>query len=1032
MASYTHLKLNVNHDQYNDLPYFSPFNFIDKPFSIQPEPDELSDQVHQTTHILQTCEYYNTHEFSDIISTKGGFTLIGWNIDGLRSNFDKFCLFVNNISSTTHNTRITGYVICETNVTETESRPFYITGYNKFILDRIKISDSKYKHKGSGIMILLDDNITNATIDNEASFCTSHSEFLTVKYPHQGKTVFIVGVYRPPSGNLDLFLENFENLLLKINKHKDNNCYLLGDFNLNLYNPASNRVNSYIDSIFSNSLFPLISRATHFKGLNPTCIDHILTNNISDTILSGVITSNVSHHMPVFSIFNHNLNTNEKSYTSSRPIINEYTLTGFSTDFKTLKAEYESLNISSSTSASDISSNFFSNFKILYDKWFIQTKQGRKYRQNYVRKDWITIGLAKSCGTKSMPYNKWRTNRTNANWINYISYKRKLDSQIAKAKYSFYENQFSACQTDLKKTWKTINGILGRKRQNKILVFNNNDASHNFNNYFTTIAAKLTDEQCPPSSNHFTKYLGAKNNITLNDFNFSCTDLKTFISKLNNNKSTYFSPKVIKAISQDLSPVLTNIFNLCYSEGTFPNDLKIAKVIPIYKNSGNIKDISNYRPISMLSLFSKLFEKLIHKRMLDFMIENNIINPAQYGFRPGHSTLHALINASENIYQSLDSNLHTLGIFIDFSKAFDTVSHDILLHKLKHYGIQGKLLNLIQSYLSDRYQYVSYGGKNSANIKVKLGVPQGSVLGPLLFLIFINDLTNITHLAKFVLFADDSNMFVSHADRYTLYNIANEALHNLFEYCSANKIIINYKKCCFIEFNTSKSTNTNTIPYNLGILGNTFKKVTECKFLGVYINTSLDWASQLKHVRKQVAIATGALNSVKKLIPPKILRNIYFALVQPYLVYCLPIWGSNHSCKDFDGLFKAQKKAIRIISNQTFKIDYRFVNTKPLFAKQNILTIQNLYFYLLSTETYKILNNQSPQEIYSRFTTSPRSIRLIIPNYNKATIAKKCISYTASKIMNYLLQNDIIYVGYTLSSFKTKLKRFLMCKQIYA
>ena len=143
--------------------------------------------------------------------------------------------------------------------------------------------------------------------------------------------------------------------------------------------------------------------------------------------------------------------------------------------------------------------------------------------------------------------------------------------------------------------------------------------------------------------------------------------------------------------------------------------------------------------------------------------------------------------------------------------------------------------------------------------------------------------------------------------------------------------------------------NTGGAQYSLGILDNKFEQVNECKFLGVYINAKLDWTSQIKHVKKQVAIATGSLNSVKKIVPSKILRNIYFALVQPYIVYCLPIWGSNHNCKDFVNLFIAQKKAIRVMSNQTFKINHRFVNTKPLFAKHNILTVHNLYFYLLST-----------------------------------------------------------------------------------
>ena len=301
---------------------------------------------------------------------------------------------------------------------------------------------------------------------------------------------------------------------------------------------------------------------------------------------------------------------------------------------------------------------------MIYDKWFIQSRYNTKLRRNYVRKDWITVGLAKSCGTKNALYNIWRKTRTHHNWTQYTQYKKKLDCLITKAKYDFYKQEFASCKTDLKKTWKTINTVLGRKKRNKILVFNSCDAAHNFNKYFTSVANNLIAKNCSSKSTNFVKYLGPKNPCNIEGSKFVSTDLDALISKLNNNKSTYFSPIVIKKISTELSPVLTNIFNFCYESGTFPDELKAAKVVPIFKNRGKIDEISNYRPISMLSVFSKLFEKLIHKRLLDFFNDNNIINPCQYGFRPGHSTQHALINATDNIYKSLDCKLHTLGIFL--------------------------------------------------------------------------------------------------------------------------------------------------------------------------------------------------------------------------------------------------------------------------------------------------------------------------------------------------------------------------------
>ena len=407
------------------------------------------------------------------------------------------------------------------------------------------------------------------------------------------------------------------------------------------------------------------------------------------------------------------------------------------------------------------------------------------------------------------------------------------------------------------------------------------------------------------------------------------------------------------------------------------------------------------------------------------MESNGIINNSQYGFRSGHSTLHALINATENLYKSLDDKMYTLGIFIDFSKAFDTVNHSILCDKLSHYGIRGKMLDLLQSYLANRSQYVSYGNQQSSTLPIYFGVPQGSVLGPLLFLIFINDIVNVSDLVRFVLFADDANIFLSHHDRSTAYRLCNEVLQHIFQYCSANRIVVNYDKCCFIEFNCKK-TDTEL---ELFMMNNRINRVSKCKFLGIYINENLDWHDQLLHVKKLASQAIGTLYYARSVLPQKILRSLYFALVQPYFVYTIPLWGTKHTSPEFNDLFKLQKKAIRIITNKTSKIEGKFQNTKPLFRKANILTIQNLYFYLTATEARKILTKKSPELINDLFMKSFRTDRLILPKFKTERFKLKSFTFNASKIVNYFLSNNLDLYAMSQSRFKINLKRYLMFKQ---
>ena len=735
-------RLSIISDFYDQQPYFSPFQCYDSDVvNFLPEPDMLSDNLHECSQILSNCSYYNSTDFSKLTDDK---FLVSINIDGFKTNFDKFKVFDKSINDKRN---ILGYFLCETNVTLNESQPFFLDSYNKFVHDRLTKSNNKLKHKGSGIVIFLHEKFDNVKKIDELCISTYDFECICLEVITKTEKLILVACYHSPSGNFDEFINIKGQIMESINKsYKGYKCFVLGDFNVNLYNPFSLRSKNYLDSIFSNNFLPIISRATHFSSITPTCIDHILSNDLSIVKFSGLIAFNFNKHLPVFVSVDLSVDSKDVTYSKPRLRINDYLVQNFTEDLNLINSQIIG---NDNLSAKESYAIFNDKFRACYDKWFVDTSNPNKYKgTNNLRKDWITLGLARSSEIKNSLHDQWFFNRTQANWNKYIEYKRIYDRLSNKVKYDYHDKIFKANQDDLKKTWKSINNILGRKRQNRLLTFPQENAAHTFNSYFVNIATNLVKETYPQENNDesFKKYMPNNRNSVLDNITIEDDDVKYIINHLNNSKYKYFSPRILKLVCNQISPLLTHLFNKCVNDGYFPDELKIAKVIPLYKNKGEIKDISNYRPISMLPVFSKIFEKLIHKKLVDFLDLNDIITSSQYGFRRKHSTLHALINATENVYQSVDNKQFTLGVFIDFSKAFDTVNHTILLKKLEIYGIRGNVLELFTSYLTNRKQYVNYGGLDSTLLNITCGVPQGSVLGPLLFILFVNDIVNISNL----------------------------------------------------------------------------------------------------------------------------------------------------------------------------------------------------------------------------------------------------------------------------------------------
>ena len=481
------------------------------------------------------------------------------------------------------------------------------------------------------------------------------------------------------------------------------------------------------------------------------------------------------------------------------------------------------------------------------------------------------------------------------------------------------------------------------------------------------------------------------------------------------------STKVINPVIETLLPPLTYITNLSFTEGVFPHELKIAQVLPLYKNSDPML-FNKYRPISILPFFSKLFERLMYNRLIDFIEKHQLLYQYQFGFRKNYSTFMALVVLLEKITAALDNSEFAVCIFIDFRKAFDTVEHSILLDKLYHYGIRGHALKWFSSYLTKRYQFVNYNNTSSDVKQITCGDPQGSILGPLLFLLYINDIASVSRVLFSVLFADDTTLFCRSKNLHELSTVINNELGNIIRWLNANRLSLDIDKTNFVIFiPKSKKEQCPTIHIN----GSSILEVDSAKFLGVIIDNKLNWLEHIKCISRKVAKGTGIIIKACKSFESETLLNLYNALILPHISYCVHIWGTTASIH-LQRLYVLQKKIVRIICGV-----HPRTHTEPLYKALHVLNVEQIRDYSIALFMYKLTNCMLPSMFENMFISTSdvhdyytRQANLLYVQYASTKRSQRTIKHFGTKLWNSIC--NVIDIDCAISTYKQRLKDFLL------
>jgi Reverse transcriptase (RNA-dependent DNA polymerase) len=887
-----------------------------------------------------------------------GLSILHLNIRSINKHWDELKVVLQNLVG-----RFDILVLSEISVNNVDDY-YNFEGYKSY-------SKTRQNQAGGGILLFVKDDVVFEKLESNHNSFESISGILTT---NKDVKISLLVIYRPPSKSKKSFVEELDETICGI---KNQNVILIGDTNLNLLDAGDKVVNDYEGLMAAYGFFKCINDVTREERradkVVRSCLDHIFVRSRLKEIQirSAVYTTKISDHFLVAGdIVFDNLVKDTETVLEYVNCIDE----------EKLSQKLQSIDWSKLIHC-EKPDELYDNIEQLFGECYDLCSY-RRYisKKNKPKKEWMTNDLIKLMLKRDKLYRKWtncKNTYRNELYEEYRVTRQQVIAEINRAKVRHYKYKLNKSKNSVKETWQAINEIIGKKRKATVdevikkhlgRTTSSINISNNFVNSFVDEVANI-QHNCDVITipNLENTRLSANQSLLIPPI--SSDLIKKLIYSLDVKKQPGIDRirvKDLQLVAESISPVIAKLVNLCIKHSTMPSKLKISIIRPVYKKGDHLK-YSNYRPIAILSIIEKIIERCIALQLTEYLVNFNIINPSQFGFQQGKSTSDLLCSFSDYVNTRLNNNMHVIALFIDFSKAFDTLNHSKLLTALEKIGIRGPLHGWFKHYLENRHIVTRVNDIYSSSRIVSTGVPQGSILGPILYLLYVNDITNHVQNCHSYLYADDTVLIASHLDIRVAERNLQDSFTNVLKFTHDKNLVINAAKTKLVHIcspsNRNKYANINILCHKYTCL-HSMKDISECEgctsvieevpnhvYLGVTIDNRFSWRPHIDLLHNKLKSCAFKLYILKSILPFNLLRTVYAALVESTISYGILAWGSA-SDTHLHRITSLQNKIIKNISSTHFEHTpnealgnmYRYCNFLPVNKLFEFKFILNHYF----------------------------------------------------------------------------------------